>query len=67
MSSATEKQQDVVIEETVDETHVEHAFCYDITHGCHTNSALLNQLGSTVESGLASPEDAERSYQGRTV
>ena len=63
MSSATENQQEVV----VDETHVEHAFCYDLTHECHSNASLLDQLGGQVQSGLASSEDAERSYQGRTV
>jgi len=63
MSSAIGEQQEVV----VDEAHVEHAFCYDLTHECHTDASLLNQLGATVQSGLASPEDAERSYQGCTV
>ena len=80
MSSATEKQQDVVIEETVDETHVEYeqdalplqdhngsGFCWNKTCSDKEDDNAINALSQAWEDGKITWGDALRIYQGRTV
>ena len=49
---------------------VEHngsGFCWDPTCPDKEDQDLINQLNGHVQSGLASPEDADRIYHGQNV
>ncbi len=53
-------------EEGDDPEHNESGFCGDLTHECHENPELVNELGQLVQDGQVTPEEADRLYRGKT-
>jgi hypothetical protein len=47
--------------------HNDSGFCHDPTCPCHRDKELVDELNKRVQNGLATPEDATRIYQGKTL
>ncbi len=45
----------------------DHEFCYDPNCPCHEDPAAIGRLNQSVQDGLASVDDANRIYKGKTV
>ena len=47
--------------------HNDIGFCYDMSHECHDNQDSIQELHQYHQDGLASDDDRDRIYRGKTL